>query len=710
MEGRLFDSGKLAPSLVGIERLYRTPDESAYWDNPDSMPRESRSFKLNDGQVGELMARARKAYDVAYSHWSQNYREMAEDFRIYAGRDMWSEEAKAARKGRPILKFNVVKKFVKRCVGDTMKNHPGVEFSPRRDSEVRKAEIGMGLVRYIEDTSNAGKAYTKAFTDAVVGGIGWFRVTFSSKMRRIAVKKVKDPLYYMLDPDAEEEDGSDANFVISMTEKTVGDRHLNCYEYWWREESDEPGVEWEVYWAIIEGNEVVDYGRFPGEIIPIIPVMGDVISWDDQMVVKGMVRDLIDPQKSYNYLKSQEVEIIALTPKSPLVAEEGTIPKEYEADWTNYTKNPTKVLKYRSKNLQGEPTQNKPEFLKMEANTTWAQAAAQASVNDLKEITGIFDTALGADRTELSGKAIIAKQLTADAGQYVFSDNLQLSVKRAGQCIAGMIPVVMGEERSVMVLGEDGVRRSVNLDKPMGAKGGEVQEPMDLDFSEMDISISSGTSFATKREQSLSMFQDMMQAMPETASLIADLVVKNMDFADAAKAARRLYANLPDNVKEAEETPDGYVPQAQLMQAMKMFDEAKQANMQLMAQKDAQIAALQAELKNQFQSRIAAEQIKGQYKLADTQLKEQGENARKALEIQEKAESTTAEIQEKVFKDISDRAEEASKVGVVVVDSSAPARNIEDASKVQSPGTQITFKEPTVSDSPMSTEDVLLNL
>ena len=178
------------------------------------------------------------------------------------------------------------------------------------------------------------------------------------------------------------------------------------------------------------GLTPVSYGRFPGEIIPVIPVMGEVVRWKDNVVVKGVVRDLLDAQKSYNYLKSQEVEIIALTPKAPLMAEEGTIPKEYEKDWTNFTRNPTKVLKYRSKNLQGETTTNKPQFLQMEANTTWAQQAARESVNDLKEITGIFDTALGADRTELSGKAIIAKQLTADAGQYVFSGNLQLSVNR----------------------------------------------------------------------------------------------------------------------------------------------------------------------------------------------------------------------------------------------------------------------------------------
>lgn len=708
-----FNSGKIAPSLVGIEELYRTPDESAYVDPNMERPEAAPDFKMNNGQVGELLSRARKCFDRAYSFWDLNYREMEEDMRTYAGRDMWSEEAKIQRQGRPILKFNVVKKFVKRTVGDTMKNRPGVQVSPRSESDVRKAEVGMGLVRYIEDTSNAVAAYTNGFTCSATCGIGWFRVSFSSKKRKIEVKKVVDPLYYMLDPDFEAVDGSDANWVISRTEKEKDGGKVHCYEYWWREPSEDPGVEWEVYWAVLEGNYVVDYGRFPGEIIPVIPVMGEVVRWKDEIVVKGIVRDLIDAQKTYNYLKSQEVEIIALTPKSPLIAEEGTIPKEYETDWTNYTKNPTKILKYKSTNLQGQPTQNKPEFLKMEANTSWAQASAQASVNDLKEVTGIYDTALGADRTELSGKAIIAKQITADAGQYTFTDNMQLSVKRAGECILGLLPVVMGEERAVRILGEDGKYSTVDLDRPMGDMGGDEQEPIDLDFSDMDVSISSGTSYGTKREQALAMFQDMMQAMPQTASVVADLVVKNMDFDGAEEAARRLHAMLPPEVKASESAPKGYVPAEQLQQAVQMFEQAKKANMEIIAQKDAQIAGLEAELKNQFQSRIAAEQIKGQYKLADRQMQEAGENARKALDIQEKVESDTAKLQAQVFKDISDRASEASKVGVVVVDPNAPAERVKKASvgaKAPEPGLDITFKEPTVSDAPMSMEDMLLNL
>jgi tetratricopeptide (TPR) repeat protein len=705
-----FDAGKLAPSLYGIEPVYRTPDESAYFATGEEIPKENRALGLNNGQVAELLDRARKAYDRASSFWDRNYRDMEEDMRMYAARDMWTEEARVARAGRPVLQFPILKKFVKRTVADAMKNPPGVKISPRRDSEARKAEVGMGIVRYVEDRSNAQSAYTKGYTDAAVCGLGWFRVTFSAKRREIEVKKVSDPLYYMLDPDSENADGSDANFVVSRSEKVRHDEHVSCYEYWWREKSDTPDAEWEVYWAVLEGCEVKDYGRFPGEIIPVIPVMGEVVRWKDEVVVKGIVRDLIDAQKTYNYLKSQEVEIIALTPKSPLMAEEGTIPKEYEKDWTNYTRNPTKILKYRSTNLRGEPTQNKPEFLSMSSDTTWAGRAAQESVADLKEITGIYDTALGSDRTELSGKAIIAKQVTADAGQYTFTDNLRLSVKRAGQCIVGLIPYVMEGERIVRILGEDGTYSSVDLDRPYGEMGGDVQEPMDLDFSEMDVSISSGNSFGTRREQALSMFQDMMQAMPETATVIADLVVKNMDFDDAAEASRRLHAMLPPQVLALDKYPQGYVPQSQLMQAVEMFEQAKKQNMELVAQKDAYIASLEAELKNQFQSRIAAEQIKGQYKLADTEMKEAGENARKALEIQQKTDAKAADLQAQVFKDISDRAAKASEKAVVVVDSSAPAQNLEMQSDQQAPVLPVEFRKPTVAEGPMSTEDMLMEL
>lgn len=709
----VFSADKVAPSLEGYQiplDEYGNPDESYLFDENHEKREPSERFGLNEAQVQELYRRAKKAIDDASMHWEPIYRDMEDDFRVYAAKDMWSNEAKAARAGRPQLSFPILKKFVKRTVGDTMRNPPGVKLSPRDDDDFFKAEIGNGLIRYIEDSCGAKYSYTHGFNCSVIGGLGWLKGSFSSKDRKILIKRVEDPLFYMLDPESQELDGSDAMFVVSNCKKTKNKHVTECYEYWWKERKDENSP-WEVYWCLFEGMRIVDYGHFPGEIIPIFPIFGEVIRYRDEHIVKGIVRDLKDAQDSYNYLKSQEIEVIALTPKAPIIAEEGTIPKEYLPDWNNCTKNPTKVLFYRNKNLEGETTPNKPEFLPMKADTQWAEAAAAASLNDLKEITGIYDTALGSDNKELSGKAIIAKQITADAGQYSFTENLQMTLQQVGRWIVGMIKPVMGTERVIRILGEDGKLKTVDLDRPMGDMGGDNQEPMDLDFSEMDLSISAGNAYATRRERALDMFQDLMQAMPQTAAVLADLVVKNMDFDEADEASRRLHAMLPPEVQNAEKAPKGFVPAAQLQQAIEMCESIKNANMQLVSSKDAQIKALEAELQNQYQARVAGERIKGEYALANTALKEFGQNERKALDIQEKAESDTARMQADMIKTITGEAAKAQAASARSVPGAPmPGQGAMQQPEAPKPGLDVEFKDPTISSGNMNREDMLMQL
>lgn len=712
-----FDYNKIAPSLIGVEPPmdeYGDPDDSWLFDE-EYEDKDKENFGLSRLQRHELIQRIERRACEARSHWSDIYRRMEEDWDFFAAEDngMWDERAKLARTNRPVLQFPLISKFIDHNISSTLRNPPGVKLSPRDDGDVVKSRIGMDLVRYIEDRSGAKYAYSNAIKCISVGGIGWIRVSYKKSTREIQVRQVRDPLRYMIDPDSEELNGSDAMYVVSETRKTRNDKTVSCYEYWWKEKSEDPSREYDVYWALVEGYDILDYGHFPGEVIPIIPVFGEVIRYRDKHVVKGMVRDLKDAQRGYNYLKSQEIETIALTPKSPIIYQEGAIKKKDMHLWENTAMNPGKPLPYQPEDAQGREIKLPPQLMSMKADTQWLQAAAQGSMQDIKEITGIYDTSLGSDNKELSGKAIIAKQISTDSLQLKFTEHLEASIQQVGRCIVGLIMPVMGTERVVRVLGENGKFRTVDLDKPYGIHAGDGQPSIDLDFSEMDLSISSGTAYATRRENGVDMFQSIMQAMPQTASVLADLAIKNMDFDYASEAAERLRKMLPPALQDNGDAPEGYVPAIQLKQAMEMFEQAKQANIRIQAQQQSYIKALEAEMQNQFQSRIAAEQVKGRYKLADTQMKEFGQDRRKALEIESKVGTETAKLQTDLIKSVASAA--GSVPQVAVVDSSAAERNaMEQAGLEQlespNPGLDVTFKDPTLSQSNMSQEDLLMNL
>ena len=708
-----FNPNKIAPSLSRVRfEDFSSPDSSWIMDDGSYDTSVDGRTGLNKAQEQHLVEKIEADYSRADTYWKPHYTLMRTDWDFYSVKKQWTDDAIAARTGRPVLTISMLGKFVKRVVSETKKNPPAVKMNPREDGDVMKAEIGMGLVRYIEDTSGAKYAYTHAFKSAVIGGIGWIKGGYDARRREVTIKKVKNAFMYYIDPDSSETDGSDANFFVCRYRKTKNREVVECYEYWWKEIDDETG-DYEVYWAMVEGSRVVDYGRFPGTIIPIFPVFGEDLEYEDQRVLKGIVRDLEDPQRFYNYMKSQEAETIALTPKAPIMAEEGTIPKERIRDWNNCTKNPTKVLFYRGTNIDGEPTKNKPEFMAMKAETEWAQNAAMGAVQDLKEVTGIYDTALGSDSKELSGKAIIAKQIASDAGQFDFTENLQATIKHVGRWLLEIIPVVYEGRRVLRILGEDGKMRSVNLDTPMGPDTpvAEQQPILDLDFSEMDLSVASGNSYATRREAGVDAFQSIMQAIPNTATAIADLAVKNMDIPWAQEAADRLHSMLPPEVKEAEKAPRGFVPAAQLQEAMRMFDQTKAANMQIQEQMVARINALEAELKNQIQGRIAAERIKGEYGLAETQIKELNANQREAMKVQADVEKTSAKIQSDLIKEVGNRsmtlAEQARQDT-----SPAPEQPVrqEPRSAPDGPAPNLTFKDATLNDDQLSNRDMLMKL
>lgn len=726
-----FNPNQIARSLMDVDVTdLKDPSDSWLFDGDQYDMTVDKRTGLNKIQVTYLKQKVDADWNAAQSYWSTHYDEMRKDWDFYSGKDQWTEGAKNARAGRPVLTFNVLGKFVKRIVAETKKNPPAVQLNARENGDVMKADIGMGLVRYIEDINGAKYAYSHALECAAVGGLGWIKGGFDKKKGQVTIRKVLDPFAFYMDPNSEEIDGSDADFFVSHYRKTKNRERCECYEYWWREWNDDI-KDYNVYWAILEGREVLDYGQFPSHIIPIFPVFGENMYYDGERCIKGIIRDLQDAQRSYNYLKSQEVEVIALTPKSPIVYEEGTITKEAMRDWENCTKNPTKPLPYRMTNSDGEPAKKQPEFMSMKADTEWMRAAATGSVNDLKEITGIYDTALGSDSKELSGKAIIAKQITADAGQFTFTEHLQATIQQIGRWLVQIIPYVYREDRVVRIVGEDGKFSSVNLDEPYGDNvPAEYQTPIDLDFNDMDISISSGNSYATRREAGVDAFQSIMQAIPNAATAIADLAVKNMDIPYANEAAERLYNMLPPELKNAEKAPKGFVPAVQLQQAMQAFDQAKQVNTQIQNQMQARIDALEAELKNNIQGSIAKARIDGEYKLATEELKQQHQDGRDALKVQADVEKTGAKIQSELLREVGQRARDVVKnnpvqnidnvKGATVKSTLEATENknydtlhrtaLEQSQPRDTDMPTLTMKEATLNDDQLSSQDMLINL
>ncbi|HEX7885480.1 MAG TPA: hypothetical protein VF474_05840, partial [Phenylobacterium sp.] len=64
-----------------------------------------------------------------------------------------------------------------------------------------------------------------------------------------------------------------------------------------------------------------------------------------------------------------------------------------------------------------------------------------------------------------------------------------------------------------------------------------------------DLTVRSGPSFTSRREEAANQMMELMRAYPPAAPLIGDLLARNLDWPGADEIAKRLSALLPVQVK-----------------------------------------------------------------------------------------------------------------------------------------------------------------
>lgn len=361
---------------------------------------------------------------------------------------------------------------------------------------------------------------------------------------------------------------------------------------------------------LINGAEVLEKPfAWPGAYIPIVPVLGEEIHNQDKTIRFGVIRHAKDPQRLYNIWRSAQTEKIALEPKVPWLVTPGNV-KGFEHIWQQANTRNLPYLPYLpdKDNANAIPQRNAPQM----GSIAMAQEVMVAA-DDMKATTGIYDAGLGARSNETSGVAIRARQQESDVSTIAYMDNLARSIRHAGRILIDLIPKIYDTERVIRILNEDETTKSVTINQAIRGEDGEVHRVNDLSLGKYDAIVTTGPSFTTKRDEAVKGMIDLVTAMPEIGALIADIVVRNLDWPGAKEIAERLRKNLPPGMAEPREGEEPAPPPPPSADDM-----AKQA--------DAQIKAGEAQRKDaEAQADIAKTQ-------AETEA-QQLENAEKALQL-----------------------------------------------------------------------------
>ena len=132
---------------------------------------------IGDGDA-ELLKIARERYEKAQKADDENREQGIEDLEFLAG-DMWDENSKAERLAdrRPTLTIDKISQALAQVSGDIRQNNPSIKVRPADGAATTDiAKIYTGLIRHIENKSDAGYSYESSADSAAQCGIGHFRI------------------------------------------------------------------------------------------------------------------------------------------------------------------------------------------------------------------------------------------------------------------------------------------------------------------------------------------------------------------------------------------------------------------------------------------------------------------------------------------------------------------------------------------------------
>jgi len=599
----------------------------------------------------------------------------------------WDESVRAARQsqGRPCITTNVLPQFIGQVVGDMTINKPAIKVRAAEDGDKDVADIREGLIRAIQNQSDAQRIFVRVGTNQVSCGIGNFKVALDYSNREvfdqdIFIREIPNPLAVIWDPGSIEITGKDAMYcfvddLLSLDEfkrewpdvpaTPVGDElPVQDIEGWYSGNT----IRISEYWAIheepatiamftdgstryIDPDEEIDPSqiikqrettrrfavmylmtgaqfldgpyRLPIDRLPIFRATGREVYVSNNRVRYGLTRFIKDQQRLKNYADSQIAEFLSMAPRAQWIADEIAVEGRQNS--------------FRNAHMAGDPLLefnaggqiqrvDPPPF--PTAFLNWSQQQSQA----MKDASGLHDASLGIRSNETSGKAILARQQEGDVAVVMYHDNLNAAISEAGRVINDLIGYTYDTMRTIRIVGEDDAAKVMQINNP-----NDPDSP-NLSIGNYDVWVETGPSYSTKRMQAAESMIEFMRAVPQSAMVIGDLIAKAMDWPDSGTIADRLKASMPPEISGAGEEPSQEQMQQQAMAAQQAQEQQQLQQMAIaldMRLKEAQVQREEAEAQ-----RAQAEAMRA---YAEASAASQGAENRKTNAEAEKAEAQAAE-------------------------------------------------------------------
>lgn len=634
--------------------------------------------KKSQSQDKDILSKAKQRFADCQQFYGNEYKRGVDDLKFLLG-EQWSESDvnKRNAEGKPCLTENRLLPFAHQVINDIRQSRPAINVVPvDNNSDPETAKILRGIIRNIEVQSSADNVYDTAAWNALASGYGWIRVNTKyvsndSFDQELELIRIPDFQSVMIDPNSKQMDGSDADYgfifedisreafealypdaqPVSFKDKSAHnwctENTVRICEYFYKEYTEktiyltESGEVVEekpenpiqervvkipsVKWCKITAEEILEKTDWLGEYIPLVPVYGEEVWVDGKRECYSLVHQAKDPQRRYNYWLTANTEIIALAPKSPFVGVAGQFATDAKR-WARANNESYPYLEYDAVEIAPGVFAPPPQRQSPPMGSPSMFQEMMAAADGIKATLGMFNASLGQAGNETSGRAILARQAEGDNATFHFVDNLQSAIRHVGRICIDLIQKLYKAPRIERIIGEDDKKMSVPINQgavkqqggnmlPVGI--GQVPDAFyDIDAGKYDVVATVGASYATKRQETANMIQSVLQAAPDTFSILGDIFFKNLDIAEADIIVERLRKMNPamndDNDPQAMQLQQAGQLIQGMQQQLAQMDEALRAKREKdQAEVNAELQKTQAEIQ-----KIEAETVKIQAEVA----------------------------------------------------------------------------------------------
>jgi hypothetical protein len=525
----------------------------------------------------EMLSRHQYARD----YWRNQYRLAEQDMEFAFMPDtQWDEWMAQTRAGRPMYTVNKLRQAMKQITNDQRQNRPQAKVRAVEDSDADLAEIRQGLIRNIDQTSEADRARDTAFQFAVGGGYGVWRVNYGYEDDGgfdmvIRKEEIANPYTVVFDPAAKSKDRRDARFAFvdstwarSAFREKWPDAKLvsvdDCDEThrdWFQEEEVTVSEYWyktsETYTLVLMSNGASYDEAEIADVLDEMAQAGITVQRSRKATREKVWQCIVSGAEILEGPNEWAGRFIPLVPVWGEILNLGG--KETFFGAVRFGKDAQRMYNYERSTfievLSDQPyapfmapaesiagyegqwqslkTKRPPVlFYKADASlpnagkpsreptaqfpAALAQAAAISS-DDIKAATGIYDASLGARSNETSGRAILARQREGDVANFDYIDNLSYAMKYDFEITNDLITKIYDTERQIRIIGEDGAEKVIRVNQAMvDQQTGREKVLNDLSQGRFDIAVTIGPSYTTQRMEAA---EAMMQLSNDPSPL-----------------------------------------------------------------------------------------------------------------------------------------------------------------------------------------------